>query len=59
MRREIPLEPNDRVKHAVQSQNVFRHLVRRAEGIDMVVNDQKTPMVCDSDATSYVADGFI
>ena len=27
-----------RVKHAVQGQNVFRHLVRRAEDIGMVVN---------------------
>ena len=48
-----------RIKHAIQSQNVFRHLVRRAEDIGMVVNAQKTTMVCVSDATSYEADGFI
>lgn len=27
-----------RVKHAIQSQNVFRHIVREAEDIRMVVN---------------------
>ena len=48
-----------RVKHAVQSQNVFRHLVRRAEEIGMVVNSNKTTMVCVSDASSYQADAFI
>ena len=48
-----------RVKHAIQSQNVFRHLVRGAEDIGMVVNGQKTTMVCVSGATSYEADGFI
>ena len=31
-----------RVKHAVQSQNVFRHLVRNAESIGMKVNARKT-----------------
>lgn len=48
-----------RVKHAVQAQNVFRHIVRRAEQIGMVVNLKKTAMVCVSDALSYVADAFI
>ena len=48
-----------RCKHAVQSQNVFRHLVRRAEDIGRVVNSGKTTMVCVSDATSYQADAFI
>ena len=48
-----------RVKHAVQSQNVFRHLVRRAEDIGMVVNAKKTTMVCVSDASSFRADAFI
>ena len=38
---------------------MFRHLVRRAEDIGMVVNGQKTTMVCVSGATSYKADGFI
>lgn len=31
-----------RIKHAVQAQNIFRHLVRRAEEIGMVVNSAKT-----------------
>ena len=48
-----------RVKHAVQSQNIFRHLVRRAEDLGMVVNAKKTTMVCVSDASSYRADAFI
>ena len=48
-----------RVKHALQSQNIFRHLVRRAEEIGMVVNSSKTAMVCISDASAYEADAFI
>ena len=48
-----------RVKHAVQAQNIFRHLVRRAEGIGMVVNSNKTSMICVSDAAAYEADAFI
>ena len=48
-----------RVKHAVQAQNVFRHLVRRAEEIGMVVNSTKTAMICISDAQAYEADAFI
>ena len=34
-----------RVKHALQAQNVFRHIVRNAEELGMVVNAQKTAMV--------------
>ena len=48
-----------RVKHTVQAQNVFRHLVRRAEEIGMVVNSSKTAMLCVSDAMAYEADAFI
>ena len=48
-----------RIKHAVQSQNGFRHLVRKAKDIGIVVNTQKTTMVCISDAAAYVADTFI
>ena len=48
-----------RVKHAIQAQNVFRHVVRRAENIGMVVNAAKTAMVCISGATDYKADAFI
>ena len=48
-----------RVKHAIQSQNVFRHMVRRAESIGMVVNASKTTMVCVSDSLSYTADAYM
>ena len=48
-----------RIKHAIQAQNIFRHLVRQAEGIGMVVNASKTAMVCVSDALAYTADAFI
>ena len=48
-----------RSKHAVQSQNIFRHLVRRAEKIGMKVNTEKTAMVCVSDSLSYEAEAFI
>ena len=48
-----------RSKHAVQAQNVFRHLVREAEVIGMKVNTDKTGMVCFSDAAVYKAEAFI
>ena len=48
-----------RVKHAVQAQNVFRHVVRRAEDLGMVVNSQKTTMTCMSGALEYEADAYI
>ena len=48
-----------RVKHAVQSQNVFRHIVRNAEDLGMVVNSAKMAMICVSGATEYKADAFI
>ena len=48
-----------RVKHAVQAQKVFRHMVRGAENIGMRVNASKTTMVCFSDASGYKADAFI
>ena len=48
-----------RVKQAIQSQNVFRHIVRRAEELGMVVNTSKTDMVCFSAAQDYVADAFL
>ena len=48
-----------RIKHAVQSQNVFRHVVRNAEGLGMVVNSAKTAMICVSGASEYRADAFI
>ena len=45
-----------RIKHAVQSQNVFRYVVREAEDIGMVVNAQKTAMMCISGAMEIVSD---
>ena len=48
-----------RIKHAVQSQNIFRHLVRKAEEIGMVVNTKKTAMMCVSDSLAFEADAFI
>ena len=48
-----------RVKHALQAQNIFRHMVRRAEEIGMLVSSTKTAMLCVSDALSYKADTFI
>lgn len=48
-----------RIKHAVQAQNIFRHLVRQAEGIGMVVNTSKTDMICVLDALAYEADVFL
>ena len=48
-----------RVKHALQSQNVFRHIVRNAEDIGMVLNAAKTAMMCVSGATEYRVDAFL
>ena len=48
-----------RIKHAVQAQNVFRHVVRGAEEIGMVVNAKKTAMLCVSDSLSYKADAYM
>ena len=42
-------------KHDVQSQNVFRRVVRRAEARGMVVNRGKTKILCISDAQTYKA----
>ena len=48
-----------RIKHAAQSQNEFRHLVRNAEKIGMKVNAAKTTLVCFSDALAYSPDAYI
>ena len=48
-----------KVKKAIQAQNVFRHVVRRAEALGMVVNAAKTAMICMSGATDFVANSFI
>ena len=47
------------VKHVVQAQNVFHHLVRNAQSIGMKVNTDKTVMICFSDSSRYKADTFI
>ena len=52
-------EQSYRIKHAVQSQNVFRHLVRGTEEIGMVVNASKTAMMCVSGASNFRADAYI
>ena len=43
-----------RSKHAVPSQNVFRHVIRRATDRGMKVNAAKTKLLCVSDALSYL-----
>ena len=48
-----------RIKHAVQAQNIFRHMVKKAEGIGMKVNSSKTAMLCVSGARSFEAESFI
>lgn len=48
-----------RLKNAVQSQNVFRHLMRNAVEIGMKVNTDKTTLVCFSDPQGYKADAYV
>ena len=48
-----------RVEHAIQAQNIFRHIARAAEEIGMKVNTSKTSMMCVSDSLAYAADAFI
>ena len=42
-----------RVKRATASQNVFRHITRRAEEKGMKVNTKKTNLLCISDSLNY------
>ena len=44
-------------KEDLQSQNMFRRVVRKAESRGMVVNTGKTKLLCISDAMSYLAQG--
>ena len=46
-----------RRKMDIQTQNMFRRVVRRAESRGMVVNNGKTKVLCISDAMSYTAEG--
>ena len=48
-----------KTKHDVQSQNLFRRIVRRAESRGMMVNKSKTKMLCVSDTKTYMAEAFI
>ena len=48
-----------RTKHAIASQNVFRHIVRRAEAKGMKVNTQKTNLLCISDSQNHSTAAFI
>ena len=46
-------------KHDIESQNVFRRMVRRAEERGMVVNNAKTKVLCVSDAQTYKAEAYL
>ena len=46
-------------KHAVLTQNVFRHVVRNAAKKGMKVNSEKTSMVCISDSQNYKISSYI
>ena len=50
---------NTRMKHAIATQNVFRHVVRNAERKGMKVNAAKTNMICISDSQNFKADCYI
>ena len=45
-----------KIKHDIQTQNVFRRVVERATGRGMVVNAAKTKVICVSDAQTYKAE---
>ena len=48
-----------KMKHDIQSQNLFRRVVRKAESRGMVVNKGKTKVLCISDAQTYKAKCFL
>ena len=48
-----------RVKQAVATQNVFRHIVRRVKRKGMKVNTKKTNMVCISDSLNHSTETYI
>ena len=48
-----------RVKHAVPSQNVFCHIIRKAVARGMKVNAAKTAMICISDALASKSEAYI
>ena len=48
-----------KTKHDIQSQNVFRRIVQKAESRGMVVNRDKTKILCISDAQTYKAEAYL
>ena len=48
-----------RLKHAVNTQNLFRYIVGRAESRGMVVNTDKTNLLVVSDVLSYDPEAYI
>ena len=50
---------NVKTKHAIATQNVFRHIIRRAEGKGMRVNSNKTTMLCICDSQNYEVGAYI
>ena len=49
----------EKMKHAIPTQNVFRHVIRRAEERGMKVNTAKTNMICVSDCLNHMARSYI
>ena len=48
-----------KTKHAVPSQNVFRHVVRKATARGMKVNSDKTALLCISDSLATTSAAYI
>ena len=48
-----------KIKHAIPSQNVFRHTVKKATRRGMRVNAQKTALLCISDSLSKTSSAYI
>ena len=48
-----------KTKHDLQSQNLFRKIVSKAESRGMVVNKGKTKILCISDAQTYKAQSYL
>ena len=48
-----------KIKHAIPTQNVFRHVIRRAEQRGMKANTSKTAMICISDSLNFKTSAYI
>ena len=57
--RTITQQNECRAKHAIATQNVFRHVVRAAERKGMKINASKTNMICVSDSLTFKASCYI